>query len=344
MHFDFALGNPPYQDETVGDNKKYAPPVYHLFLSATYDVADKVEMIHPARFLFNAGSTPKEWNLGRLNDPHFKVLDYEKQSAAAFPNTDIKGGVCVSYRDKNKDFGAIKVFTEYPALNTITKKVVSREDFKSLTEIMYSRTAYRLTQKLHDDHPDAITKLSDGHAYDMASNIFDNLPDLFFDEKPEDGNEYIRILGRVDSNRVFKFIRKDYVNKVENLDYYKVLVPQANGCGVFGEVMVQPVIEEPGSGTTETFISIGKFTNNEDAEHLKKYVCSKFARTMLGILKVTQNGNKPVWRMIPLQDFSSSSDIDWTQSVHNIDQQLYKKYGLTDEEQAFIESHVKEMD
>lgn len=62
MKFDFVIGNPPYQDNTIGDNVTYAPPVYHLFIDAAYAVADKVELIHPARFLFNAGSTPKEWN------------------------------------------------------------------------------------------------------------------------------------------------------------------------------------------------------------------------------------------------------------------------------------------
>ena len=64
---------------------------------------------------------------------------------------------------------------------------------------------------------------------------------------------------------------------------------------------------------------------------------------MLSVLKVTQNGNRGVWKMIPLQDFSPSSDIDWSQSIADIDQQLYAKYGLSAEEIAFIESHVKEM-
>lgn len=80
------------------------------------------------------------------------------------------------------------------------------------------------------------------------------------------------------------------------------------------------------------------------ASALKKYISTKFARTLLGILKVTQNGNKPVWKMIPLQNFTSSSDIDWLQSIANIDKQLYKKYNLSDEEIHFIETTVKEME
>ena len=74
MKFDFVIGNPPYQDETVGEQKKYAPPVYNLFLDEAFKIGDKVEMIHPARFLFNAGGTPKDWNEKMLNDPNFKIL------------------------------------------------------------------------------------------------------------------------------------------------------------------------------------------------------------------------------------------------------------------------------
>lgn len=65
---------------------------------------------------------------------------------------------------------------------------------------------------------------------------------------------------------------------------------------------------------------------------------------MLSILKVTQDNKKPTWRYVPLQDFTSSSDIDWTKSVPEIDQQLYAKYGLDEKEIQFIETHVKEME
>lgn len=108
--------------------------------------------------------------------------------------------------------------------------------------------------------------------------------------------------------------------------------------------MSQPIIGEPEIGATETFISIGNFQTKSEAKALEKYVKTKFARTLLSILKVTQNGNKPVWRMIPIQDFTSSSDIDWSKSVKEIDRQLYAKYGLDENEINFIESHVKEME
>lgn len=348
--FDYVIGNPPYQEEqesndVAGSKKNYAPPVYNIFIDAANNVAEKTELIHPARFLFNAGSTPKIWNEKMLNDEHFKVLKYEPDSNNVFPGltTPIKGGIAITYHDDKQIFGAIGAFNQYPEANTIVQKVIHRDDFESFMDIVYSRTSYRLTEKMHYEHPEAIEKLSKGHAYDMASNIFERLPEIFFDYKPDDGHEYIKILGRLDNKRIYKYIKREYVNDVDNLTYYKVLVPQANGNGTFGEAISQPVIEEPNVANTETFISIGKFMFKNEAVSAVKYISTKFVRTLLSILKVTQNGNKPVWKMIPLQDFTSTSDIDWSKSIHEIDLQLYEKYGLDENEIEFIESHVKEM-
>lgn len=345
MKFDFVIGNPPYQDESNGEKRNFAPPVYHLFLDEAYKIGEKVEMIHPARFLFNAGSTPKAWNDKMLNDPHLKVIHYEPDSDNVFAglSTPIKGGIAITYHDTKTDFGAIQAYTQFPELNAIAAKVKNRSDFSSFCEIVYSRTSYRLTNTLHQEHPDAITKVSKGHAYDVSSNIFSLLPEVFFDVKPNDGKEYIQLFGREGAKRIYKFIRRDYVNTPDNLDAYKVFVAQASGSGLFGEALSQPIVEKPAVGATETFLSIGCFKTEQEANNAEKYVKTKFLRALLGILKVTQNGNKPVWKMIPLQDFTPTSDIDWSVSVPEIDRQLYKKYNLSEEEIAFIETRVKEM-
>lgn len=156
--FDVVIGNPPYQEEQKSTDiesskKNYASPIYNLFIDEAYEVGKKVELIHPARFLFNAGSTPKKWNKKMLNDPHLKVIYYESESKKVFENVDIKGGIAVTYHDNSKDFGAIKVFTQYSELNEIMKKVVEQPKFISLIEIVYSRTAYRLTDLMHKVTP-----------------------------------------------------------------------------------------------------------------------------------------------------------------------------------------------
>ena len=134
------------------------------------------------------------------------------------------------------------------------------------------------------------------------------------------------------------------MNPPTNFDKFKVIVPASNGSGAIGEVLSTPLIGEPLIGHTETFISIGSFDTIEEADNCLKYIKSKFARTLLGIKKITQGNKKAeTWSEIPLQDFTSNSDIDWSKSIHEIDLQLYKKYGLDEKEIEFIETHVKEM-
>ncbi len=353
MKFDFAIGNPPYQDNTLGDNEGFAPPVYDKFIDAACDVASKVELIHPARFLFNAGSTPKAWNEKMLSDIHFKVLEYESDCTKIFSNTDIKGGVAITYHDDSKNYNPIGIFVEHKEMNTILRRLLE-VGIVGLDTIGISGYAYHFTEKLHEDFPEIKTTkvivsgkkkplLSKGHEYDLKSNVIDKLPMVFLDNvDSKDG--YIKIIGRLNNERVIKFIKRIYINQVSNLDYYKVLIPKASGIGEFGETLGIPIIASPGMGHTETFFSIGKFINENEATNLLKYLQGKFARALLSVLKKTQNITPGNFKYVPLQDFTSSSDIDWSKSIPEIDQQLYRKYGLTEEEIQFIETHVKPME
>ena len=354
MTFNYCIGNPPYQEEFTKDgNKTYAAPVYNEFMDAAIKVAEKVELIHPARFLFDAGSTPKSWNQKMLNDPHFKVIDYKEDATQVFPNTEIKGGVAITYHDDSKNFGAIKVFMKMKEINSVLSKV-SKNNFHGMDSIISSRTVYRLTDKMHADHPEAKYKedcngkniglLSKGHDYDMSTNIFDRLPQVFYDNKPKDNHDYIRIIGRKSNERVTLWVRRDYVNNPKPLDKFSIILPKANNTGKYGEVLSQPLLTEPGVGSTETFISVGFFDTKQESSNCLKYICTKFTRSLLGILKTTQDLTPDKWKYVPLQDFTSNSDIDWSNSVSQIDQQLYKKYKLTNEEIDFIENNVKEME
>lgn len=351
--FNYSIGNPPYQESYQGDSTG-ANSVYDKFLDASFQVAQVTELIHPARFLFNAGSTSKSWNEKMLNDPHFKVLKYEPDASKVFPNTDIKGGVAITYHDDRKNFGAIGIFTPYEELNSILHKVIHSKNFSGLENIGVSSSAYHFTEDLHTDHPDfkkrtIIVKgkkqplLSKGHEYDLKSSIFDKIPEVFFDSEPSDGDKYVQILGRSKAGRSKKYIRKKYINNVKNLNVYKIYLPKASGNGGFGEELTSPELEGPGVGATETFYSLGLFDNKLEAESLHKYIKSKFARALLSVLKITQDVNPGKWKYVPMQDFSEKSDIDWSKPIHDIDLQLYKKYDLDEKEISFIESNVKEM-
>lgn len=332
--FDYVIGNPPYQDTTDSDSTRM-PPSYHYFMDATYSIADRVELITPARFLFDAGYTPKEWNQKMLNDEHFKVLFYEPDSYKVFSNTDIKGGVIISYHDSNTSYGAIEIFTKHQELNEILRRVRSITEV-FLDTIISSPLSYQLTEKMKSENPTLLDRL--------RSSAFANLAPIFFDEVPNDNYEYIAMIGLLNGKRVKKFVRKDYIKDISGtLGKYCLLVSKANGAGQFGETLSPSEIADPNTGYTQTFIGIGKFDTKLEAENVGKYIKTKFARAMLGILKITQDCPAPKWKYVPLQDFTPSSDIDWSKSIHEIDLQLYRKYGLSVEEIEFIETHVKEM-
>lgn len=339
--FDVVIGNPPYQEESTGDGTQ-TPPIYHMFMDEAYKIAERVSFITPGRFLYNAGATPKAWNRKMLEDKHLKVEYFQQDSSKVFANTDIKGGVAVTYRDAGTDFGAIGTFTAFPALNRILKKTLSIDN-GSFSSIIFGRNIYQYTDKLHADNPNAEERLSKNHKYDVASNAFDRLDFIFLDEKPDDGNPYIQMLGLQRNKRVYKWVRRDYISRHPSLNKYKVFVPAANGSGAFGEVLSTPLIGSLFIGSTETFLSVGSFDTKGEAKAVLKYICSKFARTLLGVLKVTQHNTAEKWKYVPLQDFTTTSDIDWSKQVPEIDRQLYKKYGLNKSEIEFIESHVKEM-
>ena len=335
-----VIGNPPYQMEGSG-NKTFAPPIYHEFMDAAYEVGEKVELVTPARFLFNAGSTPKAWNQKMLADDHFKVELYEPDASKMFPGTDIKGGVAVTYRDSVCDFGAIEHFVSFKELRSILKRVQEVEKKGSFSNLISSRGMYKFTEALAADHPEAM--IGKGVENTIATRAFDSMPFIFKKKKPRIG-DYITLCGREDNTRVFRYIERKYVVKNDYLTTYNVFVPAANGSGALGEILSTPMIGQPMIGHTDTFLSIGKFNTESEAQACMKYIKTKFARTMLGILKITQHNPAPKWRYVPLQDFTPQSDIDWTKPIPEIDRQLYAKYGLDGHEIEFIETHVKEMD
>lgn len=333
MKFDYIIGNPPYQEEAPGTSTS-DKPIYHLFMDETYKLSSKVELITPGRFLFNAGATPSAWNEKMLADKHLKVIWYEQDSSKVFPNTDIKGGVSVTYRDSNNIFGEIGVFTSFNELTSIYKKV-SKLTFNTLDSIIYTQNKFNL-DTLNNDIPGL-----NRNDKRLESNIFK----LFIFKEKRENKSDLKIIGLSDGNkRTYRYINEKYIEPTHpNLNKYKIILPKSNGSGAIGEVLSTPLIGEPLIGYTRTFIGIGAFDNHYIADNCLKYIKCKFSRTMLGILKITQDNNPEKWKYVPLQDFTENSDIDWTKSIPEIDQQLYKKYGLDKDEIEFIETHVKAM-
>lgn len=343
--FDVVIGNPPYQED--GKTNNQAKPVYNLFMDEAFKVGNTVELITPARFLTNQGATPKQWNSKMLNDPHYRVLNFYPKSSQVFPNVDIKGGVIISYRNCKEQFKAIGTFIPFKELSSIYDKVcrITPPEDGNLGDLVFSPDSYRFSDVLFQEHPELVGRTDRAHAKAVSSSIFSRYSEIFSAEKPDSDAPFVQIYGREDGKRVTKWTKRCYLAPHENLDKWKVFVPGANGTGAIGEILSTPVIGQPVIGHNQTFVSIGSLDSEYEAKSLLKYIKSKFGRTMLGIMKTTQNNqSKSTWSKVPIQNFTSDSDIDWTTSIPEIDQQLYKKYGLSPEEIEFIETHVKEME
>lgn len=326
MKFDVVIGNPPYQETGEARDE----PIYHYFIDEAYKIADKSILITPARFLFKAGQTPKNWMENMLEDKHLKVQFYELKSGKVFTGTDIKGGVAITYRDVDKDLGPIGVFTI----------------FETFSDLVYPQGIYRFSNKLFSDYPNAEKLQGKGTKNKIVSKSLTQLDFVF---KNNEEKDHVALLGRIGSERVYRYINKKYLDLPETFENYNVFVPEANGSGALGEVLStpligEPLIGEPLIGHTDTFLSIGNFKTKFEADACIKFIKTKFARVLLGVLKVTQHNSRKTWYYVPLQDFTVNSDIDWTQSVADIDRQLDQKYDLSPEEIAFIENHVREMD
>jgi hypothetical protein len=345
--FDVVIGNPPYQEEAQGSGTRDTP-VYHLFMDAAYEVAKKAILITPARFLFDAGFTPKAWNARMLADKHLTVPYYAPNSDELFPGTIINGGIAVTYRDVDREGEPVGTFTHYPELNTILHKVVE-SGIVSLEPGITSSRSYRYTSKLYENHPDARALRPEGNAALVSTNAFEQFAFLYHAQRPQDGQEYVRVLGLDGKKRSQRWIRSDYISGPESFAKFKVVAPASRGhLGKFGDepalILGEPLLGEPNVAVTQTFITLGSFDTEAEAEACLKYVKSKFARTMLGVLKVTQHNPAKVWKYVPAQDFTPMSDIDWTKPIGDIDVQLYSKYGLDTAEITFIEARVKPLE
>ena len=359
MRFKAVVGNPPYMITSDVNNRQ--TPIYHYFYSSAEKLADIYSFITPARFLFNAGLTPPEWNKKMLEDEHLKVVYFSQDSSQCFPNVEIKGGVAIMYRNANEDFGAIGQFIPDENLNLIASKFTEDPNM-NLSSIMFGgRSDLKFNDEFLKAYPNSkddrlafiqikrsnVTVLSPNEEYELKSSTFEALP-YVFKEDVEDKSKYYHLLGLVGAKREWRYIERTYMSprypNKNNIDKYKVFVPESNGGGFLGEVLTNPIIGYPGDSSSTTFISIGAFDTEDEARNCLSYVKTKLVRCLLGILKTTQHNPPSVWAYIPLQNFTVISDIDWNQSVADIDKQLYKKYKLSDDEIDFIESAIKPME
>ncbi len=342
MKFDFVIGNPPYQ-ENDGGAQASAKPVYHFFVKEGQKIGRVVSMIMPSRWM-TGGKGLDSFRQEMISDKHFSSLHDYTNSKDCFGNVEIKGGVCTVLWNENYD-GPCKcflhdnnkideslrflqedgedIYIRNPIFIKIIQKVKLRNE-QSFSTLVSSRKPYGLTAD----------SINSPQKYSLP-----NMSDV------EIKNGY-KILGLGDrQRRCWKYIPCDYpIPKTDNaLMKYKIFMAEAYGSGELGEVASEPILGKPGELCTETFLQIGIFDKSMEALNIINYIKTKFFRALISIKKQTQHTTQKVYKYIPIQDFTSNSDIDWSKSIKEIDQQLYRKYKLSKEEIDFIEQHVKEM-
>ena len=330
MKFSTIVGNPPYQVMDGGTDRG-AIPVYHHFMNISKRIRPNyISMIMPARW-YAGGRGLDEFRSEMISDTHLSRLHDYELSKDLFPTVDIAGGLCTFLWDSN--YNGPCMVTNYNAIKDIKiKRYLNQFD-----TLIRSNAAVSILEK--------IISISTSYLKDSVLSINPFGFRTYFRGKD---NGDIKILT---SKGWSKVDRTEITKGIEYIDQYKIIVGRfvpSNGemsvkPGDGYRVLTEPQILSPAEINTETYIDTAVFSTLEEATNYKKYLLSKFARFLLrqGITSV--NVTRECFAFVPQQDFTSSSDIDWNNSIAKIDLQLYSKYHLTNEEISFIESMIKPM-
>ena len=349
MQFDLIIGNPPYQLSDSSDSAS-AKPIYNNFVEQAKKLQPRyLAMIIPSRWM-SAGKGLDKFRDIMIHDKHItKLVDFVN-SKDCFSGVDIKGGVCYFLREKDRE--AKCEIETYTAGDKVQKSKRYLAGDNDITFIRFPELVSIKDKVWADDTQTSFKELvSVRKPYGFCTDFFKGqskygLPDV--SDTPIAGG--YEIVGLVGSKRTWKYVPADYpFPKNDGLGKWKIFEPNAYGCGAIGETPGTPILGTPILGTpiqacTETFLEIGTWDTKEETEAALKYLKSKFFRCMVGIIKQTQHTSVETYRLVPMQNFTPTSDIDWSQDISDIDKQLYEKYELSDEDIKFIEDNIQEME
>ncbi|WP_392452520.1 Eco57I restriction-modification methylase domain-containing protein [Streptococcus parasuis] len=342
VKFDVVIGNPPYQ-ESDGGAQASASPIYHKFVELAKTLnPNHISLIMPSRW-YTGGKGLDNFRAEMLSDVTIRDLYDFPNPDEVFPNTNIRGGVCVVHWDS--DWNNQKDLT----------RVITMEGGKVAAEVQ-RRLAEDDVDIFIRDHRilNILTKIEATHQHKgKISEIASprkpyGFSGFFIRDKRfyADANGLTNPVVCYGKGAVGYVERAEITTKTEWIDCWKVLTARANNIGTeLNDDNFNTIIAGPGTICTETYIVLGADLDltEQQAHNLSNYMKTKFARLLHATAKSSQDAARTTYKFIPLQDFTSRSDIDWSQSIAELDAQLYRKYGLSDDEIEFIESKVKEM-
>lgn len=344
MKFDAVVGNPPYQ-ETISNNdsnRSLSKQLFPEFIKLTVKLNPKYSsLITPSRWFTGEAQDGSFISLRKFVKEHNHFVSIYNYSIASnvFNNVWIAGGV--NYYLYDRDYsGKVDFYT----CNNIKKEKQTRDLFEEgLDIVINSGENYAILQKARKENFVSLTTITKGRdAFGITGKNAKSVSEAIF----FDGAYELRC-----AHEEIRYVKKDIITKnIDIANKWKVFISKGNGgAGTLGDekqvaILGKPYLGKAKSVCTDSLIPIGCFDTETEALNLQKYIKTKFLRYIVGILKVSQNVYQNVYQFVPLQDFTEKSDIDWSKSVAEIDQQLYKKYNLSDEEITFIESMIKPME
>lgn len=323
MEFDVVIGNPPYQ-ENDGSGLDGGSALYDKFMQMGAEIADITSMIVPMRWMiqYRVKGINQDWVNTELHCNQYIHLKYDEESRNIFNGVNIRGGVMYFVKNRKyngmcdvEEIGSDEIHQRYLASEGIDVFIVNDTE-EHILEKVYSKNTF-----------DSI--VGSTNEFGLESNSVTLGTEL----------KLYRSFGDIDTCDIAE-IPKGH----EFLNMYKVIIGRTFGTGKKGERLPVPRIIGPNEVCTGSLLMVGKSFNKKYCENVAKYMQTKFMALLVGMRKSTHNATKEAYAFVPLQDFSEHSDIDWSQSISNIDQQLYKKYNLSDEEIAYIESTIKPME
>ena len=321
MKFDVIIGNPPYQLNDGGHGAS-AIPIYQHFVEQAKKLNPRyLTMIIPARW-YAGGRGLDDFRETMISDPRIRNLVDYFDSTDCFPGIDLSGGICYFLwsRDYN---GETEVVTNMRGVQSVMQRPLKEPGNDSFIRFNEAISILRKIQSYGE--PSFKTIVSSQKPFGFRTffkghkNCFPNAITIYT------------------ANKEIGYVSRDEVSMNEEwIDDYKVFISRVYGeRGEFPYLMIgKPFIGEPNTCCTETYIVIGPVANRDRAENIISYLKTKFLRFLVLLKKNTQDAPARVYQFVPLQDFSHP----WT------DEMLYKKYGLANDEIAFIESMIRPME
>jgi hypothetical protein len=344
MKFNVIVGNPPYQQKDEGINKNSASNIYHKFMEIAKDLNPHyICMIMPSKW-FAGGKGLNSFRDEMLEDVHISELHDFLNPNLIFPDTNNRGGICYLLWEANYD-NSKDLTKMYTYQDDIKPKVYRRKLKTEGSDILIRHNlAIEMIKKInsHSEFESFEKYISSRKPFGIEGKI--TKEDKIFKSSKKNIKNPIICYAK---NKTKGFIEKSLVTKNQDwISKVKVFAPYTNNIGTeLNDDNLNTFIGEGGSVCTETYFvfGVGIDLNLDSAKNICKYFNSKFARFMHSLAKASHHGTSKTYKFVPLQNFTSESDIDWIQSSEEIDKQLYTKYKLTKEEIKFIEKMIKPM-